>query len=127
MPPGSAPRPSSAGWKPRLPPTRRPIGSRCSGRTPSWRGIEREEQLDREHAAAEAQVDREFARRREAASDQARHDQNLITDEEQAVAEAHVDGVLDVAAIAQEARQAEAAAEALKDAQRELEHQKNGD
>lgn len=89
--------------------------------------IEREEQLDREHASAEVQVDREFARSRDAVGDQARHDDNVITHKEQVAAATHVDGVLDAAAIAQEAKQAEAAAEAFKDAQRELERQKNGE
>jgi hypothetical protein len=89
--------------------------------------IESEEQLDRAHDSAEAQVDREFARRRDAASDQARHEENVVSDEERVAATTHLDGVLDAAAIAQEGRQAEAAAEALKDARRELEHQKNGE
>jgi uncharacterized protein YjbJ (UPF0337 family) len=89
--------------------------------------VEREEQLDQEHKAAEAQVDQEAARRRAAVDEKADHDEELITEDEQVAAVTTLDGALDAVAIKQEAKQAEAAAEALNDAQRELERQQNGD
>lgn len=89
--------------------------------------IEREEQLERSQKAAEAEVDREFARRRADVVDKARQDDRFITEEEHEVVATTLDGALEATAITREAEQAEAVAEALEDAQRELEREKNGE
>ena len=89
--------------------------------------VEREEQLGQAQKAAEAHVDQEFTRRRAAVGDKARRDDEMITEEEHVATATRLDGTLEAAAINREAKQAEAAAEALEDAQRELEHEKNGE
>ena len=88
---------------------------------------EREEQIERDRKVEEARVDNESARRRAAVNDQARHDDEMIEHGEQATVAARIDGALEATAISQEAKQAEAAAEALDAAQRELERQQTGE
>ena len=88
---------------------------------------EREAQLEREHKAADAAVDHEFARRAAEVSDHARHDDETIRHEEGAVAATRIDGALEASAIAQEANRAEATADALHAAQHELKRQQTGE
>ena len=88
---------------------------------------EREAQVEREHEAADAAVDDEFSRRTAEVNDQARQDVETIRQEEGAVAATRFDGAVEATAIAQEANRTEATADALHDAQHELERQQTGE
>ena len=83
-------------------------------------GIEREEQIERERLGEITRVEQQAARSRAVASDQARHDDEALQQREQAVVAAHIDGVIEAAAIKQDAKQAEAVADALEAAQQDL-------
>ena len=87
---------------------------------------ERDAQIEREHKAQDAEVDHDFARRAAEVRDRARHDDETIRQEERAAAATRLDGALDADAVAHEANRAEATAEALHDAQHELERKQTG-
>jgi uncharacterized protein YjbJ (UPF0337 family) len=82
--------------------------------------IEREEQIERERRGELKKIEQQAARSRAIVSKQARHDDEVLRQREQDAVAAHVDGVIDAAAIKQAANQAEAVADALESAQRDL-------
>jgi uncharacterized protein YjbJ (UPF0337 family) len=73
-----------------------------------------------------AKIEQRAANSRAIVSDQSQHDDDVIRQREHAAVAAHVDGVIEAAAIKQEAKQAESVANALETAQRELERE-NGE
>jgi uncharacterized protein YjbJ (UPF0337 family) len=81
---------------------------------------ERDAQIERERQTEVTRIEQQAARSRAVVSAQADHDDDVLRQREQAVVAAHVEGVIEAAAIKQEARQAEAAADALEAAQRNL-------
>jgi uncharacterized protein YjbJ (UPF0337 family) len=83
-------------------------------------GIEREEQIERERRGELAKVEQRDARSRAIIAEQSSHDDDVLRQREQAVVAAHIDGVIEAAAIKQEAEQAAAVADALEAAQRDL-------
>lgn len=88
--------------------------------------IAREEQIERERQGEITRIEQQAATSRAVVSDQARHDDDVLRQREHAAVAAHVDGVIEAGAIKQEAKQAEAIANALETAQRELERE-NGE
>jgi uncharacterized protein YjbJ (UPF0337 family) len=88
---------------------------------------ERDAQIEREHKAEDAAVDHDFTRRTAEVRDRARRDDETIQQEERVAAAARLDGALDAGAIAHEANRAEATANALHDAQHELEREQTGE
>ena len=88
--------------------------------------IERDEQIERERHAEITKIEQHAARSRAVASDQAGHDDDVLRRREQAIVAAHVEGVIEADGLDQEARRAEAAADALEAAQRDLERE-NGE
>jgi uncharacterized protein YjbJ (UPF0337 family) len=88
---------------------------------------QREAQIERENEAAQAAVDQEFARRGAQVTNEA-HRQDEVIHRRERVAEAtRLEGALDAEALAQEADRAAATAEALQDAQHELERHETGE
>jgi hypothetical protein len=89
--------------------------------------IERDEQIELEHRDEAAKIERQAAKTRAAVDDRARHDEKLIENREQDIAMARVEAAVEAAAITNEAKQAEAVADVLGDAQQQLEREQNGE
>jgi uncharacterized protein YjbJ (UPF0337 family) len=82
--------------------------------------IEREEQIERERRGELTKIEQRDARSRAIIAEQSSHDDDVLRQREQLVVAAHIDGVIEAAAIKQEAEQAVAVADALEAAQRDL-------
>ena len=86
----------------------------------------RRQELEREEHAAKAEVAQEAVRREATVERQEQLEEAVLDRKEVDVVAAHIDGAQEAAEIDQEARQAEAAAEALQAAQSSLENKTPG-
>lgn len=89
--------------------------------------IEREDEIEREHDAEKMKIDQQSAHARDVAVDQARSVDQMIRKQEHDVDAARLDGVVEAATIAQRAKLASSAADALDAAKKDLEHHPNGE